>query len=150
MFTQQELVEKFREWGVRITPQRLAVADVVLNTTDHPSVQQIQERVCRHFPSTTLATIYSTLGVLEKSGVIQELPFPRMSRYESNLQPHVNLVCEECGTITDANVGQEAVTHLTKRISRQANFQVARQRVDFYGKCRRCAAKLQGVSPTAG
>ena len=157
MSTRQELVDKLRRWGVRVTPQRLAIAEVVLNSTDHPSVPQIQERVCRHFPSTTLATIYSTLGVLEKSGLVQELPFQKMSRYESNLQPHVNLVCVECGTVMDADVGQETVTRLTGRISRQSNFQVTWQRVDFYGRCRRCALPEQdraidpqGVSPAAG
>ena len=44
-------------------------------------------------PSMTLATIYSTLVVLQRSGLIQELPFQRMSRYEAIMDPHVNLVC---------------------------------------------------------
>ena len=104
--TQQELVARLREWGVRVTPQRLAIAEAVLNSTDHPSVQQIYERVRDHFPSMTLATIYSTLGVLEKSGLIQELPFPKLSRYESNLEPHVNLVCIQCGNVVDTDLGQ--------------------------------------------
>ena len=78
--TPQEIAERLREWGVRVTPQRLAIAEAVLNSVDHPSVQQIYERVQDHFPSMTLATIYSTLGVLQKSGLIQELPYQRMSR----------------------------------------------------------------------
>ena len=96
MLTQNELVERMREWAVRVTPQRLAIAEVVLNSSDHPTVQQIYERVRDHFPSMTLATIYSTLGVLQKSGLIQELPFQKMSRYEPNMEPHVNLVCIAC------------------------------------------------------
>ena len=79
MLTQQELVERLREWEVRVTPQRLAIAEAVLNSTDHPTVQQIYERVRDHFPSMTLATIYSTLGVLQRSGLIQELPFQKTS-----------------------------------------------------------------------
>ena len=75
MLTQQELVDRMHQWAVRVTPQRLAIAEVVLNSTDHPTVQQIYERVRSHFPSMTLATIYSTLGVLQKTGLIQELPF---------------------------------------------------------------------------
>ena len=74
MLTQQELVDRMREWAVRVTPQRLAIAEVVLNSQDHPTVQQIYERVRGHFPSMTLATIYSTLGVLQKSGLIQGTP----------------------------------------------------------------------------
>ena len=145
MLTQPEIVERLRRWGVRVTPQRLAIAEAVLNSTDHPTVQQIYERVRDHFPSMTLATIYSTLGVLERSGLIQELPFERMSRYEANMEPHVNLVCIQCENVMDADVGQDVVVRLKNRISSQADFEVAWQRVDFYGWCPRCAAaKRQG------
>lgn len=140
MLTQQELVELLRNWSVRITPQRLAIAEAVLNSTDHPTVQQIYERVRDHFPSMTLATIYSTLGVLVRSGLVQELPFQKMSRYEPNMDPHVNLVCIQCETVMDADAGQEAVVRLRNRILDQSDFEVAWQRVDFYGWCPRCAA----------
>ena len=140
MLTQQGLVELLRNWAVRITPQRLAIAEAVLNSTDHPTVQQIYERVRDHFPSMTLATIYSTLGVLVRSGLVQELPFQKMSRYEPNMDPHVNLVCIQCETVMDADAGQEAVARLRNRILDQSDFEVAWQRVDFYGWCPRCAA----------
>ncbi len=141
--TQQELVERMREWAVRVTPQRLAIAEVVLNSSDHPTVQQIYERVRDHFPSMTLATIYSTLAVLGRTGLIQELPFPRMSRYEPNMDPHVNLVCIECENVIDADTGsdvQDVVLGLRKQIAENSDFEVAWQRVDFYGLCPRCAA----------
>lgn len=148
--TQEEIVERLRQWGVRVTPQRLAIAEAVLNSTDHPSVQQIYDRVRDHFPSMTLATIYSNLGVLERSGMIQELPFEKMSRYESNMGPHVNLVCIQCETVMDADAGQDAVLELKSQISSQSNFQVAWQRVDFYGWCPRCAtARRQNQPVTA-
>ena len=141
MLTQQELVDRLRTRSVRVTPQRLAIAEAVLNSTDHPTVQQIYERVRNNFPSMTLATIYSTLGVLERSGLIQELPFERMSRYEPNMEPHVNLVCISCENVMDADSGQEAVVRLKNRILNESNFQVAWQRVDFYGWCPTCAAE---------
>ena len=139
MLTQQELVERLRKWSVRVTPQRLAIAEAVLNSTDHPTVQQIYERVRDHFPSMTLATIYSTLAVLERSGVIQELPFEKMSRYEPNMDPHVNLVCIGCENVMDADAGQEAVVRLRNRILNESDFEVAWQRVDFYGWCPSCS-----------
>jgi Fur family peroxide stress response transcriptional regulator len=148
MLTQQQLVERMREWAVRVTPQRLAIAEVVLNSSDHPTVQQIYERVKGHFPSMTLATIYSTLGVLQKSGLIQELPFQKMSRYEPNMEPHVNLVCIGCESVIDAETGsdvQDVVVGLRAQIADNSDFEVAWQRVDFYGLCPRCAlAKRRG------
>ena len=143
MLNQQELVERMREWAVRVTPQRLAIAEVVLNSADHPTVQQIYERVRDHFPSMTLATIYSTLGVLQKSGLIQELPFQRMSRYEPNMEPHVNLVCIQCENVVDAEATldvEDVVVNLRESITNSSDFEVAWQRVDFYGLCPRCAA----------
>ena len=140
MLTQQELVDRLRMRSVRVTPQRLAIAEAVLNSSDHPTVQQIYERVSDNFPSMTLATIYSTLGVLERSGLIQELPFERMSRYEPNMDPHVNLVCIGCETVMDADAGQEAVVRLRNRILNESDFEVAWQRVDFYGWCPKCSA----------
>ena len=143
MLTQQQLVERMREWAVRVTPQRLAIAEVVLNSSDHPTVQQIYDRVKGHFPSMTLATIYSTLGVLQKSGLIQELPFQRMSRYEPNMEPHVNLVCIECEIVLDAETDhdvEDVVVGLRQQIADKSDFEVAWQRVDFYGLCPRCAA----------
>ena len=62
MLTQQELVGRLRTKSVRVTPQRLAIAEAVLNSTDHPTVQQINERVRDHFPSMTLATISGVTG----------------------------------------------------------------------------------------
>ena len=149
MLTQPEIVERLRWWGVRVTPQRLAIAEAVLNSTDHPTVQQIYERVRDHFPSMTLATIYSTLGVLERSGLIQELPFEKMSRYEANMEPHVNLVGIQCENVMDADVGQDVVVRLKNRISNQADFEVAWQRVDFYGWCPNCASAKRTGQPTA-
>ncbi|HIN06723.1 MAG TPA: transcriptional repressor [Dehalococcoidia bacterium] len=149
MLTQQELVDRLRARTVRVTPQRLAIAEAVLNSTDHPTVQQIYERVRNNFPSMTLATIYSTLGVLERNGLIQELPFERMSRYEPNMDPHVNLVCIGCENVMDADAGQEAVVRLKNRIVNESDFQIAWQRVDFYGWCPNCAAekRQQELSP---
>ena len=145
MFTQQHLAERRRVGAVRVTPQRLAIAEVVLNSSDHPTVQQIYDRVKGHFPSMTLATIYSTLGVLQKSGLIQELPFQKMSRYEPNMEPHVNLVCIECENVIDADTNpdvEDVVVGLRKQITDKSDFEVAWQRVDFYGLCPRCAAAI--------
>jgi Fur family peroxide stress response transcriptional regulator len=123
---------------VRLTPQRLAIAEVVINSEDHPSVQQIHERVSEQFPYITLATVYSTLSVLQKKGLIQELPFQKLSRYDANLAPHANLVCVSCGAVVDTHIGEEQIASLRRELSAKAEFDIATQRVDFYGWCPKC------------
>jgi Fur family peroxide stress response transcriptional regulator len=136
--TQEQLVARLRPLGIRLTPQRLAIAEVVVNSADHPSVKEIYERVKAFFPYVTIATLYSTLTMLEQAGIVRELPFQRQSRYDANLDPHANLVCLSCGTVVDAEVGQETVAELGVLMSQELDFQVASQRVDFYGWCSRC------------
>jgi Fur family peroxide stress response transcriptional regulator len=136
--TQDEVVAMLRPLGIRLTPQRLAIAEVVINSGDHPSVRDIYERVKAFFPYVTIATVYSTLTMLEQAGIVRELPFQRQSRYDANLSPHANLVCIGCGTVVDADVGQETVAELGELISQQSDFEVAAQRVDFYGWCSGC------------
>ena len=138
MTTQEQLVARLRPLGIRLTPQRLAIAEVVVNSADHPSVKEIYERVKAFFPYVTIATLYSTLTMLEQAGIVRELPFQRQSRYDANLDPHANLVCLSCGTVVDAEVGQETVAELGVLMSQELDFQVASQRVDFYGWCSRC------------
>jgi Fur family peroxide stress response transcriptional regulator len=125
--------------GIRLTPQRLAIAEVVVNSADHPTVRDIFERVRDFFPYVTLATVYSTLGLLEQAGIVRELPFQKQSRYDANLSPHANLVCLGCGGVVDAEVGQDKVAELEHAVSRNTQFQVSSQRVDFYGYCEGCA-----------
>jgi Fur family peroxide stress response transcriptional regulator len=136
--TQEKLVAKLKPLGLRLTPQRLAIAEVVVNSADHPSVRDIYERVRDFFPYVTIATVYSTLDVLEQAGVVRQLPFQRLSRYDANLSPHANLVCIGCSQVVDADVGEETVAELLDQVIRESNFQVSSQRVDFYGWCSGC------------
>lgn len=139
MTTQEQLVTRLKPLGIRLTPQRLAIAEVVVNSADHPTVRDIFERVRDFFPYVTLATVYSTLGLLQEAGIVRELPFQKQSRYDANLSPHANLVCLGCGTVVDAAVGQERVAELEQAVRRETSFQIASQRVDFYGYCEGCA-----------
>ena len=138
---QQELAHRFRRLGIRLTPQRLAIAEAVVNSTAHPSVQEIHEQVSEMFPYITLATVYSTLSVLQKKGLVQELPFQKMSRYDANLSPHANLVCISCDTVVDTEVGVDKIDLLRQELAKKADFEIASQRVDFYGWCPQCAAQ---------
>ena len=136
-----DLHQLMKSQGIKITPQRLAIAEVLVNSTDHPSVQQIHERVKDHFPSLTLNTIYSTINVLVKRGLIQELPFDQYSRYESNLNPHLNLVCTVCGEIKDSHQAESLVKDLLVEVKDTQNFEIAWQRMDLYGECIKCMPK---------
>ena len=64
MTTQQEVVALLKPLGLRLTPQRLAIAEVIINSADHPTVKEVFDRVREFFPYITIATVYSTLTTL--------------------------------------------------------------------------------------
>jgi len=53
--TQEELAIRLKQLGIRVTPQRLAIAEVVINSGDHPSVKDVFERVKEFFPPSALS-----------------------------------------------------------------------------------------------
>jgi Fur family peroxide stress response transcriptional regulator len=137
--TPEQLATKLKELGIRQTPQRLAIAEVVVNSGDHPSVKEIYQRVKEFFPYVTLATVYSTLDTLEQAGFVRALPFQKQSRYDANLSPHANLVCVGCGGVVDSSAGEEILTRLKSQLEYVTDFEFSGQRIDFYGWCRPCA-----------
>lgn len=141
MTTPEQLASTLKAHGIRQTPQRLAIAEVVINSGDHPSVKEIFERVKEFFPYVTLATVYSTLSVLADAGIVRELPFQKQSRYDANLAPHANLVCVGCGGVVDSALDHTVVANLRAKLEKCTDFDFTGQRVDFYGWCQNCAGR---------
>jgi Fur family peroxide stress response transcriptional regulator len=135
----RDVVAKLKGAGHRITPQRLAIARIVLESSEHPSVEEIYRRVRKDFPTTSLATVYNTLERLKEMGEVLELPFSGGSRYDGlNPHPHPHLRCTVCGAIEDLDIdlGSAAVEVAAKK-----GYADVHHRLEFYGVCPRC----QGV-----
>lgn len=134
-----DLLAKLKSAGHRITPQRLAIARILIDSGEHPSVEQIYRRVRKDFPTTSLATVYNTLERLKEMGEVLELTFSGGSRYDGrNPSPHSHLRCTVCGAIEDVEIdlGPAAETVAAAR-----GYVDVQHRLEFYGVCPRC----QGV-----
>ncbi|HZS02985.1 MAG TPA: Fur family transcriptional regulator [Chloroflexota bacterium] len=138
-------VSLLRQARLRLTPQRLAVARVLL-ARNHPTVSDVYDAVRQQFPTLGLATVYNILHALAERGTLRALPFAQAVRYDVNVSPHANLVCTRCGQISDLEGCEDVLATLRERAGRYAGYQLAQERVDLYGLCPRCAA---GATPTA-
>jgi Fur family peroxide stress response transcriptional regulator len=67
----EEFVRVCKEKGLKITPQRLAVYEILLRRKDHPTVEEIYEEVKKIYPFVSLATVYRTVETLEELGFIK-------------------------------------------------------------------------------
>jgi Fur family peroxide stress response transcriptional regulator len=127
-----------REAGLRSTPQRLAIVDVVFDR-HHPTVAEIHETVRRQFPTIGLATVYNTLRSLTERGFVRELPFGDATRFDVNVEPHANLVCRRCGRIEDSDACSDLIAEIRQRVRAGDGFTPEGQRLDIYGLCSQCA-----------
>ena len=91
-----------RRAGVRMTGQRRAVLEVLINSDDHPTASQIYERAKELRPGISLATVYNCLETMSRAGIINQLHFDTgSSRYCPNLHQHVHFLDEETHSVTD-------------------------------------------------
>ena len=112
----QQLIAKFHEKGFKATSQRLAVCEAVLSSKEHPTADQVYRQVKKSHQTLSLATVYQTLHLLTEIGLLQELDFhDRVSRYDPDTSPHINVICEGCGKIEDyeaKNADEEAIKNV--------------------------------------
>jgi Fur family peroxide stress response transcriptional regulator len=139
-FHDKAIIEALRKKGYKATSQRIAICRFALRGRNHPTAQRIYGEVKPVHPTVSLATVYKTLHVLKRLGLVQELAFPESeTRFDSYAQPHANLVCQGCGNISD--VDDPVTREMVARIASRAKFTLTGQRLDIYGLCERCSER---------
>jgi len=139
-----ELVPRLRARGYRLTPQRLAILEVLAASRGHPSAELVHQRVRVRFPTISLGTVYKTVELLREMGEVLELGFTDGStRYDGRRpRPHPHLVCRSCGAITDLDL--EETRTLPDRVAAMHGWSITSHRLDFFGLCPRCLAAGAG------
>jgi Fur family transcriptional regulator, ferric uptake regulator len=131
-----------REQGLPVTQQREAVAEVVFESEDHLSVEQIEARLRARGEKTGKATVYRTLEMLVKSGLVAERDFGEgFKRYEhlfGQMPVHGHLVCEECGAVTE--IQDPDLKRIQDRVAAEQGFAPSRYRLEIFGLCGSCRA----------
>jgi Fur family transcriptional regulator, iron response regulator len=98
----RETLQALSEHGIQPSAQRVAVADYVLYTTDHPSADQVWAEVKRSFPMLSRATVYNTLNLFTEKGLLRELVLAEGKVvFDPKLDPHHHFLDEETGEIVD-------------------------------------------------
>jgi Fur family iron response transcriptional regulator len=98
----RETLEALEEHGIQPSAQRVAVADYVLYTSDHPSADQVWAAVKRSFPMLSRATVYNTLNLFTEKGLLRELVLSEGKVvFDPKLEPHHHFLDEDTGEIVD-------------------------------------------------
>jgi Fur family transcriptional regulator, peroxide stress response regulator len=139
------IVSRLRDAGYRITPQRMALIEILCRSEEHPSAGQLHEQLKQRFPTTSLATVYKTLNVLKEMGEVLEIGFAgKDARYDGvHPHPHPHLICVQCRRIEDIDVDLDRSQILAEEIAERSGYRVLSHRMDIYGLCPQCQERTE-------
>ena len=132
------IIQKLRENGHKITPQRLAIVKILAKSDGHPSVEDIYEQIKQDFPTMSLATVYRNIVLIKSLGEVLELGLPDGSnRYDGKKPyPHPHVICIKCKKIVDPDL--DSLDSMKKEVAAETNFKILNHRLDFFGICSNC------------
>ncbi len=130
------IVQTLKAKGLRVTPQRFAVYANLLARTDHPTAEQLLHDLNQAAPTSSQATVYSSLQALRDAGLVREVLLEEgVCRYDANVAPHHHFRCRCCGEIEDIPWQQFASINFQ---GLRPGLQVDGYEVTVQGVCDRC------------
>ena len=138
---------RFRNAGYRLTLPRQVILKILSNTSKHLSAEEIYLAVHRIYPAVGLTTVYRTLELLVRLGIISKFDFgDGRSRYEltagKEKKHHHHSICTNCGKVIDytdfIDEENEVLNKVEKKLSQKYNFKINSHQVHFYGLCDKC------------
>ena len=125
---------------LRMTGNRQVVLEVLRSTTAHPTAQQVFLAAREQQPQIGFATVYRTLDLLVRHGLVQEVFRDKdgAAHYDANVTRHDHAICDRCGRIVDVSAPLHALTHAI--IERTAGFRIDWHSTVFTGVCADCLA----------
>ena len=113
--------ETLRNAGISVTPQRLAISDILFARHQHLTADQLYMLVNQANERVSRATVYNTLGLFSRKGLINEICVDASRTfYDTNVQPHFHLYNVDTNVLTDMD-HQTAMAQLEESIPEGAS-----------------------------
>jgi Fur family transcriptional regulator, ferric uptake regulator len=130
--------------GIRLTRQRRVLLQVVETARRHLDADEILERAQEIDPNITRVTVYRTIDLLKRHGLIDELDLLHLRGhrhfYESHAaQDHIHVACMRCGKVREFE--SELYEDLKRQISRDCGIEITVSRTEVGGICADCRSK---------
>lgn len=140
----QHLISNLQKKGIRITPQRFAILEYLMENDNHPTADEIYHALEDKFAKMSVATVYNNLRMLTDLKIIKELSYgDHASHFDFVTQEHYHAICRSCGKIVDFYYpGLEDVELAAGQLT---GFLVDEHRLEVYGLCPECQNKNQDV-----
>jgi Fur family peroxide stress response transcriptional regulator len=134
-----QLARKLADSGLRSTPQREVVFDVLLKKRDHPTADEVYARVRHEMPTISLATVYNCLETLVQCNLVRAVNFERgPTRYCPNLHPHAHFHDEQTGATYDIDLPPAVLENVNAVLP--SGYDASSVEIIFRGKATKAAS----------
>ncbi len=146
----EELLERVRRQGGRITSARRALLEALLEAEGHHlTAQDLADAVQRAVPDVHLSTVYRSLESLEEMGIVDHAHLGHgRAVYHLADEPHQHLVCERCESVVE--VPDDVFAELAATVRRAYGFVIRAHHFAVVGRCAVCDAELSARSGNGG
>lgn len=129
-----------REKGLKVTPQRIAIYQMLKNTKCHPTADTIYQALSPANPAMSLATVYKTLDSFQSVDLVQQLNVGNnCSRYDAEIKSHPHFICTQCNQVIDFQAS--GLANIKEKIENETDCIIEREQLFFYGICPECQKK---------
>ncbi|SHH17711.1 Fur family transcriptional regulator [Thermosipho atlanticus] len=97
----KEIIEILSRFGIKPTLQRIHILKIILKYRNHLNADEVFKLVQEEHLTISRATIYNTLNLFSKKGLLKEIVTPESVRYDYIEKPHNHFYCEKCKRIYD-------------------------------------------------
>lgn len=127
------LSQRLADSGLRSTPQREVVYNVLLKKRDHPTAEEVFARVKAELPTISLATVYNCLETLVQCNLVRAVNFERSpTQYCPNLRPHAHFHDEKTGRTYDIDLPPAIIDQVNTVLP--TGFDASSVEITFRGK----------------
>jgi Fur family transcriptional regulator, iron response regulator len=133
MIDRDRIAELLRARDIQLSAQRLAIAAYVLESTDHPTADQVHRAVTSSLPMVSRATVYNTLKLLVERGLLSQHHVDEgPALHDPNVHHHHHLIDEDTGRVID--IPADAIE--VARLDAPAGYEVLSYTVTVRGRRR--------------
>ena len=149
MQTPQSVLDTLRRKGLKVTPQRRAIVELLEQDLSHPTAEAVYRRVSALMPEVSRTTVYNTLRELVEAGALELLDDRAEGgvRYDTNTDHHHHLSCTRCHALIDVALDFEGVTLPAEE---RRGYQILKHQITFYGTCPDCQERQPDRAPSRG
>lgn len=132
------MLDRLREIGYRMTPQRRMVVKAIESSDVHISAEEIYARVVAEHPKVNISTVYRTLELLKKLGLIYEICLGEghIGYHPEEKGHHHHLICRKCSAVID--VSESVLFPVQATLLQAFNFQADLRHLAISGICEKC------------